>query len=518
VIWLVGTAALLRIERLRSKEVSIAVWIPTAWLLLIASKPLGRWFGTSAGSAVEDGSALDRWALLILMSLAVAVVAKRKFPWKEALRNNSALVLLYVFFGLSIVWSDFSFVSFKRWIRLAGAIPIIMVVLSERHPFAALEASFRRSFYILIPASLLLIKYFPDFGVEYQDWTGIKSWLGVAKQKNGLGLLSAVATVFFAWGLIRRWRKSILLSDRSRLVADIIVLATAFHLLLGGGFSYSATSIGLVIVGVAGLIFLMPLERNLSAGATPMIVSISLLLAFLPVASSITPALVEMFGRDMTFTGRTDIWAAVLAVAAESPILGTGYGAFWYVADDAIFAQVGIHESHNGYLNVYLEGGIVGVLFLFVFLVAYFRRLVTQAQSEHEWCVLGVVLLAMLLIQNFTEDNILKTTGYLWTVTIFMAVTLSSARRRSREPNEQVPENDNLNHGLRHDQALRPLSQRRQHTARYPSQRQGPRYGAANRENPDSGSAQRRQPADGPTDHGAESSSMPKPRSASHRH
>jgi hypothetical protein len=193
ILCIIVVAILLRIERRRNPDVSFALWVPTFWLLLCGSKPLGRWFGSgptiASGAAVSEGSSLDRLALSILIALALLILFKRNIEWSRILRDNFWLILLYVYLASSILWSDFPFVSFKRWVRLFGTIPVAMVVLTERFPLKALESVLRRCAYVMIPFSLVLIKYFPDLGVYYHGWSGTKTWVGVATQKNALGVI-----------------------------------------------------------------------------------------------------------------------------------------------------------------------------------------------------------------------------------------------------------------------------------------------------------------------------------------
>src|SRR5690348_15922720 len=183
----VGFAAyLMRLDAKQSRKLSKALWIPTLWMLYCGSRPVEAWFGSSSGT-IEEGSGKDRWFQLVLMISAVAVLAKRQFDWRATLRANGWLMAVLPYAALSIVWSDESFVSLKRWVRMSGSVIVAMVVTSERDWQRGMEAVLRRCVYILIPFSLLLIKYFQNLGIEYNKWTGQRMWVGVTTQKNGLG-------------------------------------------------------------------------------------------------------------------------------------------------------------------------------------------------------------------------------------------------------------------------------------------------------------------------------------------
>ncbi|MCZ7636123.1 MAG: hypothetical protein M5U12_08860 [Verrucomicrobia bacterium] len=155
---------LLRIERRQAADAGVtgAVWIPTLWMLLIASKPLGIWFGI--GGDAESGSSLDRVVLSGLGVAGVMVLARRHFDAVDALRQNQWLVALLVFMLLSTLWSDITFIAIKRWVRQALVVIMALLILSEPNPRLALESLLRRSIYILIPFSILLIKYYPALG------------------------------------------------------------------------------------------------------------------------------------------------------------------------------------------------------------------------------------------------------------------------------------------------------------------------------------------------------------------
>jgi len=64
-----------------------------------------------------------------------------------------------------------------------------MVIVSEVNPRQSLASLLRRCAYVLIPFSVVLIKYYPALGRQYGRWSGIEMWIGVTNQKNSLGIL-----------------------------------------------------------------------------------------------------------------------------------------------------------------------------------------------------------------------------------------------------------------------------------------------------------------------------------------
>ena len=317
IICTVLVIVLLRIERERNPEASWALWVPNFWMLILGSRPVGAWFGYNLGATQEAGSPLDRLSLCILIGLALIVVFRRKIDWSLILKDNFWLIFLYLFLALSILWSPFPYVSFKRWIKLSGAIPMALVVLSERSPLKALESILRRSTYVLIPFSLLLVKYFNHLGMQYHRWTGEHMWRGVSTHKNPFGLMCALSVFFITWAFLRDRRAGDLLKSKSQVFAEALVFGIAVYLFLGSGDSYSATAIGMLIVGMALLLLLNRKKNLVRPMANLVVIAVPLVLLSLQFSESLLGiSFASILGRDSTFTGRTTIWAAVIDVAS----------------------------------------------------------------------------------------------------------------------------------------------------------------------------------------------------------
>lgn len=441
ILCFIFVTVLLRIEKGQNREVSGALWLPTIWLLLCGSKPLARWFEFGGGvvAADETGSPLDRFVLIILMVLASFVLVKRRIQWSLILHDNIWLILLYLYLGLSVLWSDFPEVSFKRWVRLFAMIPIALIILTEQYPLRALESTFRRCSYVLIPFSLLLIKYFPNMGVAYVSWSGEKMWVGVTSQKNGLGSLCAVASFFIIWSFYREWRAGSLFKSKLLTFGDGLVLVTAMFLLQGFNGSYSATAIGIILVGTATFFVLAQCKKHLRSVAWLTTLGVALVLISLQVSDSVRSAVTSAFNRDATFTGRTDIWDAVLKVCSQNELFGSGYGGYWGLADAAIVETLGVSEAHSGYLEVYLGGGMVGIVAFSAFLLAHYWKAIRELDYSYEWGLFAVSYFIMILIENFTESVFIRTSSYFWNIMVFVTIVLSEPLLRRPANHASTP-------------------------------------------------------------------------------
>jgi O-antigen ligase len=112
-------------------------------------------------------------------------------------------------------------------------------------------------------------------------------------------------------------------------------------------------------------------------------------------------------------TGRTEIWSAVVAVIPQRPILGYGYSGFWLGASPESLAinQVmrgWVMYSHNGYLEMQLNLGMVGSLLTFAFLgIALKRALSFSKQRQDGIGIWPLAFLFYFILHNLGECTIL---------------------------------------------------------------------------------------------------------------
>jgi exopolysaccharide production protein ExoQ len=430
---------LLRLDMKQGRGLSAALWIPTVWMMYCGSRPLAAWFGDSdmsqAESGVEAGSPMDRAFLIVLLVLTLLTLARRRLNWSEILRDNRWLFALFGYMALSVLWSNYDVVSFKRWIRSCGSILVALIVLSESAPRQALESVLRRSIYVLIPFSVLLVKYFSEIGHDYNQWTGERMWVGVTTQKNCLGRLCLLSAFFLFWQFFKRWRHKDVPAVKHVALADGTVLLLTLLLLRG---SSSATSFAVLVLGILTFLGLYRIREWLArAGSSAELAAAALVIGlgigYLLIGETILSAAVGSLGRDMTFTGRTEIWELLVPIAAKHPILGLGYGGFWI---NSPLPWPGLNEGHNGYLDVVLELGVVGLLLLGMFLAYFYAAARRGLTQDFDMAAFNISFLVMAVIHNCTESSFVRSTTHLWTFTIFLAIVSPQVYRLAGRKNE----------------------------------------------------------------------------------
>src|SRR5262249_55744504 len=158
----------------------------------------------------------------LLIALSLGILLARSFRWSNFFVRNIFLTAFICYSLVSVIWSDVPLVAFKRWFRDLGSYGAILVVLSDVRPIEAVHTFLRRLYYLLIPLSIVLVKYYPQIGRQYNVWTGSPEYIGAATSKNTLGFLCLLSGVFFFWDTITRW------SDRKQRRTKRIIWVNLF--------------------------------------------------------------------------------------------------------------------------------------------------------------------------------------------------------------------------------------------------------------------------------------------------
>ncbi len=401
-----------RKEPFRSK----ALFVPLIWFLLSGSKTASEWLGKTPpeGSNIDytQGDPFNRAFLITIMVLAVVILFRRRYRFGSLFRDQPWLLALFLFMGISVLWSDFAMVSAKRWFRSIGDLLMALVVLTEADSFLALQKIIRRAGFILIPLSILFIKYFRDIGVAY-SYHGATMWVGVTTHKNSLGQLSCVVALYFLWRVIYMDKKEPM---------DILFLLMSFWILKGSGSASSKTSFTVFITGALILIVLKKISEDPNRVNRFLLITVVLflfvnfLMEFLQ-NQSLVAFMVTSSGRDMTLTGRTVLWSDLIRISMSNPLLGSGYGGFWLgdLGNDLWLRHTWEPEqAHNGYIDILVNLGFIGLILFTGLLVASYRRILENLKTDRNVGCFQLTFFTIVLLYNVTESSFTKPTSFLW--------------------------------------------------------------------------------------------------------
>jgi O-antigen ligase len=386
-------------------NVSGALWLPLLWLFIGCSRGLSGWlnilFDWHVGAvSVEEGSPLDAWFYLAMATTGFCILCKRHVRLSEIFRNNGWLIAFFLYCFISIAWSDFPFISLKRFTKIFGHPIMALIVLTEPDPEEALKRLMKRCAYVVVPVSILWIKYYPQLGRGAFQWGGMMN-VGITPHKNSLGADCLILGFFFFWYLLQTWRteRNTRRRNELRLIAGFLI--GILWLLYK---AHSATPQVCLFIAVLMVLFLGIRSINKNFIGTYLLAAL-VLIAAAELLFGISGEVSETMGRGSGMSGRTVLWAAVLGLRTN-PILGTGFESFWLGERlqhlEGIFYFIP-NEAHNGYLEVYLNLGLIGVFLLIGMLVATFWKIRLELFRNFEWGRYRLGFLAAVVLYNWTE-------------------------------------------------------------------------------------------------------------------
>jgi O-antigen ligase len=163
------------------------------------------------------------------------------------------------------------------------------------------------------------------------------------------------------------------------------------------------------------------------------------LLAAAELTFGMSGSLSQTLGRGSTLSGRTVLWAALLALHTN-PIFGTGFESFWL--GDRLKQLEGIfffipNEAHNGYLEIYLELGLIGVFLLIALFVATFWKIRLELFRNFEWGRYRLGFLSAVILYNWAEAAF-GTHNPIWFVFYIIAMEYPRTHLTTAQPSVGV--------------------------------------------------------------------------------
>jgi O-antigen ligase len=418
-------AGLFYLDRDTRVRPSPALWIPVVWMLIVGSREISEWMSlrnrTTVASKFTEGNLSDALGFAFLMVLGFLVLNFRPRQVAGVLQRNLPLFLFLFYCLFSVLWSDFPVVAIKRWVKAIGTLMMVLIILTDPHPRVAIRQFFSRISFLLLPLSVLFIEGFPDLGSTYDPVERVTYYVGVMTQKNELGVVSLICglgslgSFLGALGIRNRHERM------RKLIAHGILIATAFWLLKK---SDSMTSLSSLVIAGAVMVLIYRRITQFRATYVHAVVGTALVLAVFATFLDESGALLRLVGRTATLTGRTEIWKAVLSFHTNQ-LFGTGYDSFWLGSRInkvwEIIGYKGIAEAHNGYLEIYINLGWMGLALLTGVVLNGYRDAIHMHRTDPLGASLRLALITAALMYSLTEAGFRMMTP-MW-IALLMQVT-----------------------------------------------------------------------------------------------
>jgi exopolysaccharide production protein ExoQ len=365
-------------------------------------------------------------AALVFLVCGILLMATRPESSVHALARYWYLLILPAYCLVSTLWSQFPEASLRYSVQLALTMAVAIVVATRVSPGKLLHCLFG-IYAIGVVGSMVFGKVREDIG----------AWVGIFHSKNEFagvvsGFVLTAAAVLFDRSAPRPMR-----------------FAAFAGLIVSGPLLLKAQSAGaiLTLLPAVALSFFILSSRRLTSKqklvvcAALALLGIALAAVVVSFGDVLFAALLDYSGKDVSLTGRTDLWESGRQIIAEHPILGVGYQAFWvqgYAPAEALWWDFGIESRmgfhfHNMYISNAVEIGLLGLaiemLLLYSALVGALLWAVRSPLPENAFLASFVT---MTVCSTFTEVPVFfqfNITSLIVTCTLVYAARARLAQR-----------------------------------------------------------------------------------------
>lgn len=299
------------------------------------------------------------------------------------------IVFFEVWRVLATIYCGGNYTSLFLAIFNALAICLVVEMGLKTDPDALLDgASFTLGLFVLINFATIIL--FPQGMYEFNTFTQ-NYFLGY---RNNSIMLFFPAIIFSIVRSLRKYNKLTL--------SSFVITAVSFATVI---LAFSATSvIGMTVFTLFLLLALINKMPNFLNIITYLAINIAYFFGviILRLQEAFAFIIVDMLGRDLTFTGRTKIWDSALAAFAKSPVFGVGE-----IENQASRDLIGATHAHNYYLDLLYKSGLPGFLIFFAILIicgmALYRN---RKNGKIPFVVSGAICAFMIMLQSEAYYNI----------------------------------------------------------------------------------------------------------------
>ena len=306
------------------------------------------------------------------------------------------LLLLYTYLICSVAWVTGS-MPYRSAFQEQIPIVVATTFVASLVPFDKILQSLKAGFIFGILFSFYALIVNPASRIHEVDaTTTFSGWRGAFLHKNALVPFLVLAAVTFIIFERRRWLRN-------------LVVIGAIVLTIG---SQSATGMSSVIVVICVAWWLNAyLKQDLRLSGSYIALSLFGAVVLAVVITVLLPWMVNLYGKDLTFTNRTDIWSASVDVIGDSPWIGYGWNGVWIEPNVeptvTLDRETGFEagHAHNVVLEMLLEGGVVGLVLYLAFFgsvgIAAWHALRTHPDIAR-WVLLFLAIQAVVGVSEVT--------------------------------------------------------------------------------------------------------------------
>jgi exopolysaccharide production protein ExoQ len=397
-------------------------WLILAYLILF-SRGIVTLVLTGGASEGDGGGGNHDYSFLTLLWLLNYLITTCLFILKwnvikdrllAIISNNYLYWVFLMFIGLSVIWSEKPDETVKAAIGMGGTVMFGSYIVCRY----TLKEQFNLliTFFSIVLVASVLFMLIPGYGIDFGKHAG--AFRGIYSHKNIFGPVMTMSTFTF------------LIYSKTRFCVNkklaYLGFAASFMMVVGSR-SSSSLVYTLLLVFLVHAIQVLRFRGQLFAWS--LMALASLYFFIVTWQQTITNTVLGWLGKDPTLTGRTDIWDVMLEKIQERLWFGYGFDGFWHgIYGESFYVRNAVRwdlpNAHNGYLDLAIEIGIVGLALLMLAMWVYFVKGLAILKNDFSWPhVWPIAFIFYTLMINMSESSLANQNSF---QTIMMTIAFTS--------------------------------------------------------------------------------------------
>lgn len=368
---------------------------------------------------------------VFLLNLAFICLHSPVLP-KPALRAGLLpVLLLFAWSALAIIPSDQPFRATTATLKLVTVFYVFVIVFAKRHDFAM--RALRDFILFFAAANMAAVLLLPGLGIENNIASRASAWRGLMPYKTQLGITAIIlfSVLFFGDRQVRPRPRTLYLAELAMLVA----------LIAGSQSRMSWFAFGFILLTYA-MIRVLHVAPGRSRLAV-LLLGCATIFGLLPVVIDLALALLESSGRDLTFSGRLQIWSFFTGVGLERPLFG--YGMAVVVETEPILALAraklgweNFSSAHSTFIEWLLNSGVPGAALFACVIASTIRVGIADAWNDPGRTGMRNLALAFSILVSCLFTSTGSVSSVVW-LAIFLVLLRTPSLRGYAPPAAKVP-------------------------------------------------------------------------------
>lgn len=336
------------------------------------------------------------------------------------LKKYLVAIIFLIFVGCTLIWTPTKFEALKLYINFLGPCGyfILFFIINDRKKSIWILTKYCM---LVVIGDILSLTLFNSVGYMGEEGsTHVIRGIHLSRSTMIVYLNFCIFIFLYYLDIIKRINNK----EKYKTIFFIIVCVGLIFI--------SKSSTGIVTIAL-----FIPLLILKGKKISKFILKISILIAvMLPLinvtSSTLNNVIVSIFGKNLTFSGRRYIWDYAIQKLANNPLKGNGFNSTEYLLKGKvipIYERVASH-THNGFLELFLQTGLVGIGLLISIILIAFRYTFYIKRSEAN---LIRAYFIVFIVFNFMEPYIINNIAVivLWLPIIYL-ITINNKRLREK--------------------------------------------------------------------------------------